>query len=365
MQRKTTGITINPLQTGGILTDAARETLVEFGDGYAICDFCKGTLDKIDNPPIRQFVHETLPRFLDADAVRVTHGAREGKFSVMHTFAKPGDVILVDGNAHYSTVVAAERAGLTVIKVPHSGEPERIVDVEDYIPLIKEHKPRLILLTYPDGNVGNLPDAKRLGEIAQEHDVLYMVNGAYAIGRMPISFAKIGCDFLIGSGHKSMAASGPVGVLATKAEHADRLFAESSHRGKELECLGCGVRGVPLLTLMASFPEVVARVARWDEEVEKAQWFSSAFENLHPGIQQKGEKPHRHDLMMFDTPVFYEISQKHPKKRGFLYHELKQNGIFGVKHGLTQSLKVSTYGVSKENLERVLSVFESLIKLYA
>ncbi|MFP4424469.1 MAG: O-phospho-L-seryl-tRNA:Cys-tRNA synthase [Candidatus Woesearchaeota archaeon] len=365
MQRKTKGITINPLQTGGLLTDEAKETLVEFGDGYAICDFCKGTLDKIDNPPIRQFVHETLPAFLGADAARVTHGAREGKFSVMHTFTKPGDVILIDGNAHYSTVVAAERAGLKIIKVPHSGEPERILNVEDFIPLIKEHSPKMILLTYPDGNVGNLPDAKRLGEIAKEHGVLYVVNGAYAIGRMPISLGEIGCDFLIGSGHKSMAASGPVGVLATKKEHAERLFVESSHKGKELECLGCGVRGVPLLTLMASFPHVQERVKHWDEEVKKAQWFSERFEALHPGIKQKGEKPHRHDLMMFDTDVFYEISEKHPKKRGFLYHELKKNGIFGVKHGLTQSMKISTYGISKKDLERILKVFEDIIRTYA
>ena len=37
-------INLMPLQTGGILTDAAREALVEFGDGYSVCDFCLGSL---------------------------------------------------------------------------------------------------------------------------------------------------------------------------------------------------------------------------------------------------------------------------------------------------------------------------------
>ena len=31
-------INLMPLQTGGILTDAAKEALVEFGDGYSVCD---------------------------------------------------------------------------------------------------------------------------------------------------------------------------------------------------------------------------------------------------------------------------------------------------------------------------------------
>jgi len=44
-------INLMPLQTGGILTDAAREALVEFGDGFSTCDFCLGNLCNITTPP--------------------------------------------------------------------------------------------------------------------------------------------------------------------------------------------------------------------------------------------------------------------------------------------------------------------------
>jgi len=33
-------INLDPIQTGGKLTDAAKKVLIEFGDGYSVCDFC-------------------------------------------------------------------------------------------------------------------------------------------------------------------------------------------------------------------------------------------------------------------------------------------------------------------------------------
>jgi len=356
-------IDLNPLQTAGRLTDAARSSLLEFGDGYSVCDQCKGTLEKIASPPILGFVHDDLPEFIGADIVKITHGAREGKFMVMHVVTSLGDVILVDENRHYSTDVAAQRAGLNIVKVSNSGDPERLIDVEDYVPLIKQHRPKLILLTYPDGNVGNLPDAKRLAEISKEYEVPYLLNAAYAIGRMPISHHEIGADFIVGSGQKSMASAGPIGILGFDKKWAEIVAAESpTHKGKDIECLGCSVRGIPLITLMASFPYVVERIQHWDEEVQKARWFSEQLEVL--GLVQLGEKPHKHDLMMFETDIFYEISKVHPKKRALLYEALRDNGIHGLKHGNTKSMKISTYGTPKEDLKKVIDVFEEIVDTY-
>jgi Sep-tRNA:Cys-tRNA synthetase len=356
-------IIINPLQTAGRLPPEVEPLLAEFADGYSVCDYCKGSLTKIANPPIKTFVQEDLPEFLGCDAATITHGAREAKFMVMHALTKPGDAIILDGNRHYSTHVAAERAGLEIIPVPHNGDLERRVNVEDYIPLIKRHQPKLILLTYPDGDVGNLPDAERLGQIAQEYDVPFLLNAAYAIGRMPISMDEIGADLIVGSGHKSMASCGPIGVLGMKEKWTGTLLRESEmHKNKEIECMGCSVRGLPLITLMASLPYVAERISNWDSEVEKARWFSAEMEKI--GCVQMGEKPHNHDLLMFETDIFYDISQRHPKKRAFLYDTLKSQNISGVKHGLTKSIKISTYGTSRADLDKVLGVFREQVEQY-
>ena len=365
LQRQHKGlINLMPLQTGGMLTDAAKEALVEFGDGYSICDFCQGSLCNVSNPPIREFVQELLPQFLGCEVATVTHGAREAKFMVMHSLAKPGDSILVDATRHYTTVVAAERVGLNIIEVPHSGYPEFRVDVNEYATLIKEKTPKLILLTYPDGNYGNLPDARRLGEIAQEYDIPYILNGAYSVGRMPISMEEIGADFVIGSGHKSMASTGPAGVLGMKKKWEETVLKKSgTYSNKEIELLGCTVRGVPLITLMASFPYVKERVNHWDEQVSKAQWFSAELEEL--GFKQLGEKPHRHDLLHFDAPALYDISKRVREKGYFLYKELKERGIWGPQPGMTKSFKLSTFAADREQLGFVIDSFKAILNKYS
>jgi len=357
-------INLMPLQTGGMLTEAAKDALVEFGDGYSVCDFCQGVLCNISNPPIRDFVQEVLPPFLGCEVATITHGAREAKFMVMHSLARPGDAILVDGNRHYTTFVAAERVGLNVVEVPSSGHPEFRIDVNEYTALIKQHAPKLILLTYPDGNYGNLPDARRLGEIAQEYDIPLILNGAYAVGRMPISMEEIGADFIVGSGHKSMAAAGPVGVLGMNKKWEQIVLRKSAkHRNKDVELLGCTVRGVPLMTLMASFPCVKERVDNWDEQVSKAQWFSAELDKL--GFMQLGDKPHRHDLLHFDAPALYEISKRLRERGYFLYKELKERGIWGPQPGLARSFKLSTFAADRQQLGLVVDSFKAILSKYS
>ncbi|MBN1152909.1 MAG: O-phospho-L-seryl-tRNA:Cys-tRNA synthase [Dehalococcoidia bacterium] len=356
-------INVMPLQTGSILTDAARRVLVEFGDGYSICDYCQGRLVDIPNPPVKPFVAEMLPEFLGSEAATLTYGARDGIFMVIHAMTKPGDIIVVDGNRHYSTAVAAERAGVELVPVPNFGHPEYTVDAEAFAGLIAQHKPALVIVTYPDGRYGNLVDASRVGEIAMAAGVPYLVNGAYSVGRMPVKMSALNADFLVGSGHKSMASAGPSGVLGLKAKWVDTVLRRSHlHKNKEVECLGCTIRGVTLATLMASFPTVVERVQHWDEQVAKAQWFSAAMESI--GFTQLGEKPHRHDLLVFETTPLYEISQRVRERGYYLYKEMEARGIWGIKPGQTKALELSTFAATREELAQVIQAFKDILEKY-
>jgi len=366
--RDTAEINIDPLQRGGILTPEARAALLEWGDGYSVCDFCAGRLDRIKTPPVEEFVHDVLPEFLGTDEVRVTHGAREGKFAAMHALCEKGDWVVMDGNAHYTSVLAAERAGLRIEYAPSSKEPDYAISAEGFIEAIErayEQKGNvsLAVLTYPDGNYGNLPDVKAIAYACHDYSVPLLLNGAYSIGRMPVNARELGADIIIGSGHKSMAASGPVGVLGASEEYAKPIFRISStKKNKEVELLGCTVRGAPLLTLMASFPAVVERVRHWPEEVDKARWFSAEMEKL--GMIQQGERPHNHDLMFFLAENLYDISQRAKKGRYFLYRDLKEPGIGGIKRGLPRQFKLSTFGLGRVELEKVLQAFSEIIESY-
>lgn len=369
LKRDVSEINLDPLQRGGILTPAAREALVEWGDGYSICDFCAGMLDRIKSPPVEEFVHGALPEFLGVDEARVTHGAREGKFAAMHALCEKGDWAILDGNAHYTTILAAERAGLKIEFVSSSVEPDYAISPEGYQDAIErayEHKGNvgIAVLTYPDGNYGNLADAKAVAGVCHDYGVPFLLNGAYAVGRMPVNARELDADIIVGSGHKSMAASGPVGIMGASEEYAKTIFRLSpSKKNKEVELLGCTVRGAPMLTLMASFPTVVERIKHWDEEVEKARWFSSELEKL--GMEQQGDRPHNHDLMFFKAENLYEISKTAKKGRYFLYRDLKERGICGIKPGLTRQFKLSTYGMPRDDLEKAARAFEEIINSYS
>ena len=362
-------INLDPLQRGGILYPESKKALQEWGDGYSVCDFCGGKLDEIRNPPIYNFVHEILPKFIDVDVARVTNGAREGIDIVMHSMSKSNDVVLVDKNAHYTTYVAAERNNLEIKQVPNNGYPEFKVSPESFGQAIEEVKqekgkvPALALLTYPDGSYGNLTDPAKVVEIVHQYNIPLIVNAAYGIGRMPISAKKFDCDFIVGSGHKSMAASGPIGVLGMKQEYEQNVLRRSKlYKAKEVELLGCTARGATLITLMTSFPFVVKRIQSWGSEVENARWFSRGIEEI--GLKQLGEKPHNHDLMFIEALKFNEIAQKHPRKGYFLHSDLKAKGIVGIKPGLTKNFKLSTFMIRREDLEKVIIAFKEILAQY-
>ena len=369
LKRSTLGmINIDPLQRGGILTPEAREALVEWGDGYSICDFCPGKLEDIKKPPIHDFIYGDLPEFLGTDHARVTNGAREGIFAVMHALSKKGGCVVLDGNAHYTSFVAAERSGLDVSLVPVSDRPEYRIDPEGYADVLEDkiksgEEVVLAVLTYPDGNYGNIVDAKKVSAICSEYGVPLLLNGAYSVGRMPVAAKDLGADFVVGSGHKSMAACGPVGVLGINEPYHDLVLRRSGYnKNKEIELLGCTARGATIMTLIASFPKVVERVAEWDREVRNARWFSSEMERL--GMIQMGDRPHNHDLIFFEAPVLYEISKRAKKGRFFLYRELKKRNIHGIKSGLTKYFKLSTYGLAEDDLRYVIDAFDEIIRQY-
>jgi Sep-tRNA:Cys-tRNA synthetase len=363
-------INLDPLQTGGILTPEARQALQEWGDGYSVCDYCGGALDQIKTPPIFDFVNKALPEFLGCDQARITNGAREAKFAVMHSMCREGDWIVMDGNAHYSSLVAAQRARLNIKLVEKTPAPDYKILPEKYAEAIDAVKresgrpPALALLTYPDGSYGNIADAKAISKVVHDNGIPFLVNGAYAVGRMPFNAKELGADFVSGSGHKSMAASGPIGVLGVGKEYAPKVLAKSpTNKNKEIEFLGCTARGATVMTMLASFPAVYERTRpeRWQKEVEDARWFSAQLESI--GLKQLGDKPHNHDLMFFEAMPFFDISQK--TDRYFLYREMKERSIHGIKPGLTKNFKLSTFGVGREKLGIVVDAFKEILQKYS
>ncbi len=376
-------VVINPLMRGGILPQEVQEQLCQDGwleIGYSVCHDCiEGRSSLITKPPIRKFLKQ-VAEFYGGDEAEHTFGCRAAQYVVMKTIANHvkeeglEPVVVVDPNSHYTTNIAAEMVGLRVVEPPHTGYPEYKVTVEAFQEKIEEvGRPALVVATHADPYFGNIEPVEELGKLCEELEVPFMVNAAYTAGVAPIDMKKIRADFLTVSAHKSMASLAPLGFVVTTYEWSKKAFATSKSKaewtgrvfGKKLPNLfGCSVGGIPLISAMLSFDYVKARVKHWEDELKKINDFVDKLEDIGEGdIMLLGERPKRHHLLHFETPLFWEISKKHKRKGFFLAEEMLKRKIVGLHKGLSKHIKLSVYGLSDEERERVLTAFEEIAAL--
>ena len=377
-------INIHPIQRGGILTPEAFKALLAYGDGYSLCDNClKGRIDKIENPPVVEFLKD-MAKFLNIDNVMLTGAARDSKRIIMGVLAKKypkRKTVVVDSLAHYTSYLAIEHHNLNVSEVPNSGEAEFKIEPADYEKVIKEvineegELPLLVLLTHVDYKYGNYNDPKPIGKICQKYKIPFLLNGAYSAGTLPINCTDFQVDFITCSGHKSMAASGPIGLLGFKEEFHDDIMNVSQIQGnltsksfpsKICNVMGCPpVYGTPLITLMASFPAVVKRTQKeyTDEEAKKINYVIDKIKNIK-GVQINGILPKIHPLTNITTEGFAKVAKTHPRKGFFVRDEFKERGIIGMLPGISKDMKFSTYGLTWDQVKHFTNAFLEVAEKY-
>jgi len=112
------------------------------------------------------------------------------------------------------------------------------------------------MIDHFDYQYANEHDVKGIAKVVHQYDIPFLYNGAYTVGVMPVDGKEIGADFVVGSGHKSMASPAPLGVLATTDEWAPKIFRTTQMVGdvtrrkfgiKEVEMLDCTLMGSTLL----------------------------------------------------------------------------------------------------------------------
>lgn len=367
-------VNIHPIQAAGRLTPEARKAIISYGDGYSVCDYCRKPfrLDKITRPPIEEF-HQDLAKFVNMDQARVVPGARRGFQAVTQSLLDKGDLVIVSSLAHYTEFLAVEVAGGVVKEVPQN--ENNVITAEATALKIEDVKkdtgklPALVMMDHFDYQFANEHDIYGIAKVAKEFGIPFLYNGAYTVGIRPVDGKKIGADFIVGSGHKSMASVAPSGILATTEEWASKVFRTTQMVGditnrkfgvKEVENMGCTLMGGTLISMMASFPRVKARTENWAEEVKKSNYFLEQFQRVQ-GSKVLSELPRKHTLTKVDTTGSFDVVAKTHKRRGFFFSdELKDHGIIGEFAGATRTWKLNTYGLTWEQIKYTA---ESLIEI--
>ena len=366
-----TSINLDPIQVGGRLTTEAMKAMISWGDGYSVCDNCRKPfrLDYIEKPPLKDF-HVDVAEWLGMAQARTIPGARRGFQQVAGTYVEKGDPVLIGALAHYTSYLSVELQKGIVREIPKTADNH--ITAEDTANRIEDvvrefgTAPKLLYIDHVDYQFGNMHDVKGIAKVAHQYDIPVLCNGVYTVGIMPVNGKELGVDFIVGSGHKSMAAPAPSGILAATEERADEVFRTTQMEGditgrkfgiKEVGILGCSLMGAPIVGLLASFPAVKARVEHFDEELANSKIVVEALRSID-GTKILSEYPRKHTLTRVDTTgSFDQVAQTHKKRGFFLSSALSKKGITGIIPGATKVWKINTYGMTRKQAEYVADAY--------
>ena len=104
-----------------------------------------------------------------------------------------------------SELAARGRIGLTLI----DPRPDGFVDPADVAAAVRANT-RLIVMPHASNVTGAIQPVAAVGQIARERGVRYLIDGAQALGALPVNVRALRCDLYAFPGHKSLL--GPQGT---------------------------------------------------------------------------------------------------------------------------------------------------------
>lgn len=130
---------------------------------------------------------------------------------------RQGDHIIISDLEHNSVlrpVHALAAKGIASYSIAKVTDNDADATVEAFRRLIRPNT-RLIACTHGSNVWGIRLPVEKLGHLAREHELLFLVDAAQTAGVVPIDVQRLGIDFLCAAGHKSMYGPPGTGVLVT------------------------------------------------------------------------------------------------------------------------------------------------------
>ena len=224
----------------------------------------------------------------DADEIAVTRGASESLYLIANGFdLASGDEVLMTSQEHPAGLtpwqMRAERSGIVVRQVPI---PSPFVDEREVVRLMeKAFTSRTKVLLFCHVTRGGLRyPVKALCELARRRGVLSAVDGAQAVGVIPIDVHALGCDLYANSLHKWSLAPAGNGVLYVRKEIQGRfrsLFSSAGTDATRYEPIGTSP--LPLRLAAGSALKFIAQIGVPNIEA-RARMLSDTLANKLAGI---------------------------------------------------------------------------------
>lgn len=167
--------------------------------------------------------------FLNAscpEEIVFTRGTTEGINFLAHSLGeslKEGDEILLTEMEHHSNLIPwqmiAHQKKLKLKFIPV--QSDATLDLKKFKPLLNS-RTKIFSISHVSNVTGVINPIEEMIAEAQKHKVLTIVDAAQSASLLPLDVQKLGCDFLVFSGHKIFSPAG-IGVLFGKKSHLSSL----------------------------------------------------------------------------------------------------------------------------------------------
>ncbi|OGT44561.1 MAG: cysteine sulfinate desulfinase [Gammaproteobacteria bacterium RIFCSPHIGHO2_12_FULL_38_11] len=175
-------------------------------------------------------VREKVMQFINAKCAHeiiFTKGTTEAINLIAHSFGleniKAGDEIIISAMEHHSNIVpwqqVCEKVGAKLIIIPLLNSSD--FDLDFYFKALTD-KVKLVAVIHVSNVLGTINPVKKIIQAAREKNIPVLLDGAQAIGHMPVDVQDLDCDFYVFSAHKMYGPTG-VGVLYGKEKYLDTM----------------------------------------------------------------------------------------------------------------------------------------------
>jgi len=134
-----------------------------------------------------------------------------------------GDRVVTTLLEHHSNFIVwlriKQRYGVDV----HVIHPDKqgFIDISDVEKAVDD-RTKLVTVTHASNVLGVILPVEEIGEVAHSHGALFLLDGAQSVPHLEVDVQRLGCDFLVFSGHKMCGPTG-LGVLYVRDELLDKL----------------------------------------------------------------------------------------------------------------------------------------------
>lgn len=165
-----------------------------------------------------------------------------------------GDVVVTSDQEHRSTrqtLDSLRQRGIELVIIPLSSEGSFLTRLDD---VCKKRTVKLITVSHVAHTDGRILPLHQIGEIAVRRNAILTIDGAQAVGHIPVDLSALDVDFYFFSGHKWCAGPMGTGALLITKRYEERLGRRESglsETGSTQEYFELGTQNIGLISGLA------------------------------------------------------------------------------------------------------------------